>query len=411
MKIWNQIFDKILVLSLKESEDRREHIRKEFQRIGIEDYEFFDATHYSSQELIDIKKTNKVYLGPLCFRCGKKRCACENNYLTDFQIANWLSFIRMWKYIVDQDYKFVLICEDDVVFTPQHQRIIFPLLQRNSLKSYKVRFDLPLLIGMGGAYHPHKHLSNEISHFKRQNVMCNPCFCLNQQMAKLFYETYHIHHTSDHFMHIEIPQRFPFVQHLMMYPWPVYELSFVPGMIKFKSLVRPKGQSRRKVYQDFLILSPIQSLQTTIFPKLFHFLQLPSQVNYQVKKVDMSYRNYYGCLNEYLLMSDEEQEKYMFLHQYLFTYGEEKDKEIIEKEWNQQPFYELVCKKYQIQKEDYYSFILSRFPNITKVDLSSFESCEKYLKLLTITLQRKKPVEKIFSFFHPNIHSSNTLSS
>ena len=102
MKIWNQIFDKILVLSLKESEDRREHIRKEFQRVGIEDYEFFDATHFSSQELIDIKKTNKVYLGPLCFRCGQKRCACENNYLTDFQIANWLSFIRMWKHIIDQ---------------------------------------------------------------------------------------------------------------------------------------------------------------------------------------------------------------------------------------------------------------------------------------------------------------------
>ncbi len=400
MKIWNQIFDKILVLSLKESEDRREHIRKEFQRVGIEDYEFFDATHYSSQELIDIKKTDKVYLGPLCFRCGQKRCACENNYLTDFQIANWLSFIRMWKYIIDQNYKFVLICEDDIVFTPQHQRIIFPLLQKNSLRAYRVRFELPLLIGMGGAYHPHKHLSNEMSNLKRQNVMCNPCFCLNQQMAKLFYEKYHIHHTSDHFMHIEIPKRFPFVQHLMMYPWPVYELSFVPGMIKFKSLVRPKGQTRRKVYQDFLIISPVQSLQTTFMTKLLHFLQIPSQVNYQVKKVDQTYRNYYGCLNEYFLMNEEDQQKYMFLHIYLFTFGEEKDKEMIEKEWNQQSFYEMVCKKYQIQKEDYYTFVHTyvkeRFPNILIVDLSSFESCQKYLKLLTMTLQRNKNIEKLY---------------
>ena len=97
MKIWNQVFDKILVLSLKNCEDRREHIKREFKKVGIEDYEFFDAYSPESPEFNEIKNSNRIYNGTSCFRCLKKRCLCENNYLTDFQIANWVSFIYLWK--------------------------------------------------------------------------------------------------------------------------------------------------------------------------------------------------------------------------------------------------------------------------------------------------------------------------
>ena len=257
MKIWNQIFDKILVISLKECVDRRSHIEREFARVGIEQYEFFDASSPSSPEFREIvENPARIKRGPECFRCNRKRCNCENNYLTDFQIANWVSFIRVWQHIVDNNLQFVLVCEDDIVFTHQFQRIVFPLLTNRTFKHYGISTTKPLLIGLGGPYHPGKHLSKRPAHLKRQNVMCNASFCLNQAMARMFLEHFHIHNSSDHFMHVEFPQRFPIVQHYLMYPWAVYDLSFIPGVRKFDSLVRPKGMSRRKEYADYLIISP-----------------------------------------------------------------------------------------------------------------------------------------------------------
>jgi len=319
--IWNRHFDKILVLSLKESEDRREHIRREFQKNGIHDYEFFDATHFSSPELEIVKKSNKFYSGPLCFRCHQRRCSCINNFITDFQLANWISFTHLWKYILDNEWKFVMICEDDVVFTPHHKNTIFTLLSKHYFSYYKISLQKPLLIGMGGAYHPNKHFLKAPPHMRRQNVMCNPCFCLNRSMVKLFYDHYHIHHTSDHFMHIEIPKRFPEVQHYIMYPWPVYELSFVKGMNPFESLVRPKGGIRHKKYKEFCFMSSLLSMEK-IFEKIIQFYRLPLN-NY----------HYHGYTFSFLQMNEIEREKFRFEFPIYFTLGDEMDFQLFKIEY------------------------------------------------------------------------------
>ena len=44
--IINDIFEKIYVINLKESIDRKNHMIQEFKRVGIINYEFFEATHY-----------------------------------------------------------------------------------------------------------------------------------------------------------------------------------------------------------------------------------------------------------------------------------------------------------------------------------------------------------------------------
>ena len=51
----------------------------------------------------DLLNSDKVLSFPPCFRCLKNRCGCENNFLTKFQIANWLSYINLFhKILVSQ---------------------------------------------------------------------------------------------------------------------------------------------------------------------------------------------------------------------------------------------------------------------------------------------------------------------
>jgi GR25 family glycosyltransferase involved in LPS biosynthesis len=306
MKLWNQIFPHIFVISLKESPDRRSHIQKEFKRVGIEQFEFFDATHFSSPEVQSIKKTNRFYSRAQCFQCHKMKCQCSNNFITDYQIANWLSYIRLWKHIIDNEIPFCLICEDDINFTPLHKQHIFPIFTKQFIKMYHISFELPLAIGLGNGFHVNKHYSKQPLHLKKQNVRCNPCFCINLPMAKLFYEHYHIHHASDHFMHIEIPHRFPQVQHFVAYPMPVYESSISPWDIKFDSLVRPKGKLRRVEYFHFLLLSSLPSFYS-FFLSCFQHLHLLSKFPQL------------GFIENFLQLIPEKQSALRFQHRFYIT--------------------------------------------------------------------------------------------
>ncbi len=411
---WNKLFDKIYVLSLKECEDRRQHIRKEFAKVGIEDYEFFDASHFASNEVVEFKKSDKVYKFPHCFRCLKLRCACENNFLTDFQLANWHSFVRIWTDIVEKNYKFVLICEDDIVFTPQYKRVILGAFQRNNIRTNHINWNHPLLIGMGGAFHPHKHLVNVQPQLRRQNVMCNPCFCMNQQMAKFFLDNYHVHHTSDHYMHIEIPQRFPFVQHFMMFPWPVYELSFVPSVSKFDSLVRPKGQARRKEYKDFLFLSPSVSMNYLFF-ELIKKMNLPLKENDENIK-GVGYRNYYGYLTDFLWKDKEEVKKRVnFDKIYMFTGGKEWDILLLKTDLTilkkDKGFFDKLMQSIDYPKsendndiineelfyEKYINHIQSEFSNIVEINI--LDISEDFCKKINSIAIKKVPNELIKNMF------------
>jgi GR25 family glycosyltransferase involved in LPS biosynthesis len=133
IKHFSEIFDNIYVINLKESVDRKIHIIQEFERIGIKKYQIFEATHYDSDESKNIYNSNLVKKFPNCFRCNKKRCDCENNFLTPFQIGNWCSFLNVFADIIKNDYNFVLICEDDIVFTKQYERIINKLLSKSTI--------------------------------------------------------------------------------------------------------------------------------------------------------------------------------------------------------------------------------------------------------------------------------------
>src|ERR1700722_460562 len=115
----SSLFDRLYVVSLISSRDRREHIVEQFARIGIVDYEFHDAVGHNDPVVAEYYKTNRVALYPPCFRCGKADCgdAGCNNTLIPQQVAVFITYLRLWERVSARKER-ALVCEDDVVFHP-----------------------------------------------------------------------------------------------------------------------------------------------------------------------------------------------------------------------------------------------------------------------------------------------------
>lgn len=119
------LIQKIYVINLKKCLDRKEHIIEEFKRVGITEYEIFEATDKDSDEVKNMMKSDFVMKFPPCFRCYRNICQCYNNVLIKNQIGNWCSFINIMNDIIQKNYSsLVMICEDDIKFTENGMSIL-----------------------------------------------------------------------------------------------------------------------------------------------------------------------------------------------------------------------------------------------------------------------------------------------
>ncbi len=239
-----EIFNHVYVVNLKKCADRRLHTIKEFARVGIKHYEFIEAADKDDPQVLQWIKSGKIAQFPPCFRCGKNRCHCVNNFLIPQQIANWCSFIKVWKDMVDNKYAFCLICEDDLKFTYHFNESITSLFSPESLKKYRIDKKRPLLIRLAKAFEKKTHSKKiwQRHRFTQEKTMSNPCFAINTAMAEILLKNIHvINHTSDVYIHKQIIEQHSEIQHFTIKPIPVYELSSSQGKIKFYSEIRPKG--------------------------------------------------------------------------------------------------------------------------------------------------------------------------
>jgi hypothetical protein len=116
--------------------------------------------------------------------------------------------------------------------------------------------DKPLLIRLGTAFNPYNHNSNSEPFFLKNYSLCNPCFAINKEMALTYLKYLKIiDYHSDIYFHKKIPMNIQGVQFFTMYPYPIYELSFVKSKKKFDSLIRPKNSFRRIEYKEYLFLT------------------------------------------------------------------------------------------------------------------------------------------------------------
>lgn len=372
--IFNNVFEKIFVINLKESTDRKKHIINEFKKMNITNYEFFEAIHYEDPKVQELYDSGKVLKFPPCFRCLKKRCSCENNFLTKFQIANWLSFIHLFKYILKNNYNFVCICEDDICFTKYAPKICNQLLSKYSFIKHNIKMNQPLLIKMGVAFDYSTHYYFGQTSFVKNYSLSNPCFALNKAMVYVFLSNLKIiDYHSDIYFHKTIPQHFGSkIQMFSMKPYPVFELSFIKSMQKFKSLVRPANQLRRKEFKEYLFIT---------MTKLLEFIPLQyAKNNYlQIQNHKMGLN---GTINSLYINNHYNEEIYYFENKYFIYDHQEND-------------IKLILNQISLENNTYILNILCIVNDYYKMNLNIHD-------LSMIDIHLKKLYPKIIDYFKDN---------
>jgi hypothetical protein len=185
----------------------------------------------------------------------------------------------------------------------------------------------PLLIRLGTAFNPQNHNSIAEAIFIKNYSLCNPCFAINKEMAIVYlYYLQIIDYHSDIYFHRKIPSNVPGVQYFTMYPYPVYELSFVKEKQKFESLVRPVNAYRRIEYKEYLILTT-----NLLLNPLIKNIVSKNNLNISFDKI-----GYHGNINSYVLMDEYEKGKYYFEYKFIICDDIEYDIKIIEATLNKQ---------------------------------------------------------------------------
>ena len=230
------LIDRVLVLSLPGATDRRERLPGHLARFGIPDFEWHDALGPDAPDVQALYEDGLVHRFPPCFRCGKKSCDDDgcNNVLIPAQVANFASYLSLWRRIAAEPQR-VLVMEDDVVLHPWARRVLRGL----SRKVARGRLDLdpgtPRLLRLGWA------LSKDHRRFRPLRLsdklrMSNPCHLMTSAMAATLLERFErVDRTSDMFLHRDAPRD---GEALTVFPPIASELSWSVGSVE--SQIHPK---------------------------------------------------------------------------------------------------------------------------------------------------------------------------
>lgn len=105
----DDLFDRVYVISMQSSTNRREHIRRHFAETGINNYVFFDAFAGAELDLEAMKESRLVETKP------SEHGGVE---LKPGEVGASLSHIRVYEMARDLGQERILVCEDDIRFCP-----------------------------------------------------------------------------------------------------------------------------------------------------------------------------------------------------------------------------------------------------------------------------------------------------
>jgi hypothetical protein len=245
MRKFTDYFDGLFCLSLPSSLDRRHYMTRQFRRLGIDRYEFFDATDKDDPAVTSLYDSGKVARYPPCFRCGELACGRDdcNNVLIPAQVATFISFSNLWRHILDTGIETALIVEDDVAFLDYAPRVADAIIQAGMLDLLGIRGNSPVLLRLGWAASADHRATGQIGFKPNLIKMSNPCHALNRAMvSKLLNSFDRVDYTADRFIHKEIG---PTAANFTLFPPLASELSWSVGSVK--SLIHPKS-----VHVDYL---------------------------------------------------------------------------------------------------------------------------------------------------------------
>ena len=234
----NKVIKKVLVLSLPFDVRRRDHVIQHFATLGITQYEFVDAISHRSPLVRDMFLSGRVKTYPTCFRCNLDNCNCENNAIIPQQVANWLSFKKVWEQAANADGP-VLVCEDDVYFYPKGIGLLDKWLD-NALVSGE---EFPELIRLAHSGMPTDVSLHSIESLSASDniVMSNAAHIITPKLAREMVTMFNrIETTSDIWVHRVVPKQAG-IKAITLEPLIATELSFNKEYAKFPSNIHPKG--------------------------------------------------------------------------------------------------------------------------------------------------------------------------
>jgi len=203
----------------------------------MKSFQFFDATSADDELVSTYYQDGLVKTYPTCFRCGKYECGNENcnNTLIASQVATFISYLRLWKYIANSQFETVLIIEDDVELSDNSDLICKEFVKGKCLKKSGLSGEDPMLLRFGWAL-CEDHQSGKSFSFIDDVKMSNPCHAINKPMAELLLSNFKsIDTTVDVFQH-----RLSYEQRASKTGFPPIfsEKSWSTG--EFESLIHPK---------------------------------------------------------------------------------------------------------------------------------------------------------------------------
>lgn len=226
----------VLVVSLDSDTERKQHVQQHFNECGLTDYRFVQAVPANSALVYAMYAKGRVKSFPECFRCFQPACECANNILIPQQVANWLSFKKVWEIVADAKGP-VLVCEDDVYFYKNGLNLL-----ENALEEL-LDNNAPQLIRLGHSGlttetdlsgHTKLEISNDV-------VMSNVAHIINSAMARLLLTKFdYIDTTSDIWLHNWLA-KYPGVKAHTVKPLIATDLSFNKAFAQFRSQIHPKG--------------------------------------------------------------------------------------------------------------------------------------------------------------------------
>lgn len=232
------VFDDIVVVSLPESLQRREHSRRHLEKVGLPGFRFFEATAAADPAVEAYRNRGEVVEYPPCFRCGKLDCGDPdcNNFLIPEQIATFITYLRLWESIRDGDAGRVLVLEDDVRFHSCAPKVISRLAQWVASGRIPFESETPTLLRLGWAYcRDHRHTWR--IRYSRKQRMANPCHAVTRAFARALLERYTgICHTADVYQHKIAPRE---GEAWTVFPPIASDLSWTMGSLP--STIHPKA--------------------------------------------------------------------------------------------------------------------------------------------------------------------------
>ncbi|MBY6092519.1 glycosyltransferase family 25 protein [Maritimibacter alkaliphilus] len=245
-ELWRDAFDEVIVLSLPSSVDRRAYVSDHLAARGLAEFSFFDALLPDAPEVEQLIASDGVMQYPPCFRCGKESCGKPdcNNVLIGPQIAVFVSYLRLWRYIAEHP-GFYLVVEDDVAFTPRVHDGLRAITGMKRSGDLKADPSTPLLLRLGWALSKDHDLQDDFR-LVDEVKMSNPCHAMTSAYgAKLLAAFERVETTADVYAHRL--QAAP-DECRTLFPPIASELSWSKGA--FQSLIHPKYKHAEWLEQE-----------------------------------------------------------------------------------------------------------------------------------------------------------------